>query len=126
EDNDVYLLDIAELEAGDLALTGKMRAGARFDGGYDLKGEGRLAGADRLVELDAETFLKDVGWRIDGRSNADFDAFEIGEAAVMTEAGDVSFAGEAVLQDGFTLSGSGEANITDLRPVGDILGQPMQ
>src|SRR5690606_14940184 len=74
EDNDVYLLDIAELEAGDLALTGKMRAGARFDGGYDLKGEGRLAGADRLVELDAETFLKDVGWRIDGRSNADFDA----------------------------------------------------
>ncbi len=103
-----------------------MRAGTRFDGGYDVKGEGRFQGLDQLVELDAETFLNEVGWRIDGRSNAALDRFEIGEAAVATAAGDVSFSGEATTAGGFTLTGSGAAEITDLRPVGEILGQPMR
>lgn len=121
-----YVIDIARLEAGELALTGTVRAGPRFDNGFDVKGEGRFKGADRLVELDTKTFLKDVGWRIDGRSNAAVDAFEIGEAAVATEAGDVIFSGTAAIEDGFTLSGEGRAEITDLRPVGDMLDQPMR
>jgi|GEM_PF-1296182 translocation and assembly module TamB len=121
-----HVLDVATLEAGDMALTGTVRAGTRFDGGYDVKGEGRFQGLDRLVELDAETFLKEVGWRIDGQSNASFDSFEIGEAAVETAAGDVSFSGQARTAEGFTLTGRGAAEITDLRPVGEILGQPMR
>ncbi|MBO6633253.1 translocation/assembly module TamB domain-containing protein [Parvibaculum sp.] len=122
----VHVVDVAALEAGELALTGTVRVAERFDRGYDIKGEGRFQGLDRLVELDAETFLKEVGWRIDGRSNAELDSFEIGEAAVETKAGDVSFSGAAMTTDGFALTGEGRAEITDLQPVGDILGQPMR
>lgn len=122
-----YQLDINTLEAGSLTLTGAATIAPQRFGGWHLESEGRLAGADRIAGLEADNFLKEVGWRAAGSTNADFDAFNIAEARLITDAGEVHFSGNAATgEDGFSLSGDGEADIADLRPVGEIAGQALQ
>lgn len=122
-----YQLDIAALEAGPLLLTGLADIAPQRFGGWHLDSEGRLAGADRVAGLEDDTFLKELGWRAAGSTNADFNVFNIEDARITTDAGEVSFSGNATNgEDGFSLSGDGEADLTDLRPLGAIAGQPMQ
>ena len=119
-----YRADIASLEAGELAATGSVTATSRT-GGYALQGTGELTGAHHLVSPEAEALLARAGWRIEGTVNDAFDAAEIAEAEVTTSAGVARFTGALSFAEEFALTGEGSADISDLRPVGKLLGQPM-
>lgn len=122
-----YQLDIDALEAGPLALTGAAMIAPQRLGGWNLESEGSLSGADRIAGIEADTFLKEVRWRAVGSANAALDAFNIAEARLMTEAGDLHFSGNAATgENGLILSGDGAADITDLRPVSALAGQSLQ
>ena len=122
-----YQLDIDTLEAGPLALSGAASIAPQRLGGWNLESEGRLSGADRIAGLEADTFLKEIRWRAVGSANTALDAFNIAEARIVTDAGEVHFSGNAATgENGFILSGDGEADITDLRPVAELAGQSLQ
>src|SRR5690606_26538000 len=122
-----YQLDIDTLEAGPFALSGAASIAPQRLGGWNLESEGRLSGADRIAGLEADTFLKEIRWRAVGSANTALDAFNIAEARLVTDAGEVHFSGNAATgENGFILSGDGEADITDLRPVAELAGQSLQ
>lgn len=121
----VYALDIKALEVGLLSLMGEAQATPKTAGGWRLTGEGRLAGLGALLDVEGD-LLAEMGWQVTADANDDLDMFEIAEALVTTDAGHIRIAGSAASGEDFSFSGEGSAEISDLRPVGEILGQPMQ
>lgn len=119
-----YMLDIKALEAGLLTLTGEAQATPKTLGGWRVAGEGRLAGLSALLDVGGN-LLADIGWQVAADANNDLDMIEITEALVMTDAGHIRIAGNAATREEFSFSGEGSAEISDLRPVGEILGQPI-
>lgn len=122
----VYTIDIKTLEAGALTLTGEAQAATKVLGGWRVTGEGRLAGLDDLLDIVDGNLFSDFGWEVALDANSGIDVFEISEAIVTTEAGVLRVSGSARIGEGFSFSGEGSAEISDLRPVGEILGQPMR
>lgn len=120
-----YAMNIEALDAGALTLTGEVQAAPKRRGGWSATGGGRLAGLDRLLDVDG-SLLRDIGWQAAIDANGDLDSFEIAEAKVTTEVGILRVSGNAATGEGFSFSGAGEAAISDLAPIGAMLGQPMQ
>lgn len=120
-----YALDIRAFEAGLLSLTGEAHATPKTPGGWRVTGEGRLAGLGALLDIESD-LLADIGWQVAADANDNLDMFEIADALVTTDAGIIRIAGSAAAGEDFSFSGEGSAEISDLRPVGEILGQPMQ
>ncbi|MBX3505334.1 MAG: translocation/assembly module TamB domain-containing protein [Parvibaculum sp.] len=121
-----YRVDLATLRAGELDLSGNATATPQAGGDWALDGAGDIAGAHHLVLPEAEALLARAGWRIAGTINDTFDAAQIDEAELSTSAGTARFAGRLSFAEAFVLTGEGSAGISDLRPVGELLGQPMQ
>lgn len=120
-----YALEIEALDAGQLSLAGETQVTPKTRGGWSVTGQGRLAGLDRLLEIDGGV-LADIGWQLSADTNEEFNAFEISDVSVTTEAGVVRASGSATTGSGFSFSGAGSAEISDLVPIGTLLGQPMQ
>ncbi|MEQ8268402.1 MAG: translocation/assembly module TamB [Parvibaculum sp.] len=125
-DDHSYALNAVTAEAGALRLTGAGRATPLTAERWGVEAEGRIAGLDRLLDLDDAAFLGDAGWRLRGDTDSGFTEAHIEEAAVTTAAGELRFRGAASFGDGFSLAGDGEAAIADLAPVGEMLGQTMR
>ena len=120
-----YTLTVNALEAGMLFLAGEARAAPKMRGGWSVTGNGRLAGLNRLLGIDSD-ILGDIGWKVALDADSEVNTLGISDAIVTTGAGTVRASGKAVTRGGFSFSGTGGAEISDLAPVGAILGQPMQ
>lgn len=125
-ERDVFLLDALNVEAGELRLTGAATARQLAAGQYGIEAEGSLAGLGRMLGLEEAALLETVGWRINGDADDALTAAAIEEATVTTGAGVARFRGNLDFGDVFAVSGDGEAEITDLAPLGEMLGQPMR
>ncbi|MDO9128061.1 MAG: translocation/assembly module TamB domain-containing protein, partial [Parvibaculum sp.] len=125
-ERDVFLLDALNVEAGELHLTGAATARQLAAGPYSIEAEGSLTGLGRMLDLEEADLLETVGWRIKGDADDALTAARIEEAAVTTGAGVARFRGILDFGDVFAMSGDGEAEITDLAPLGEMLGQPMR
>src|SRR5690606_19718289 len=116
-----------ELEAGERVLTGSGAVEALSGGGWGIGAEGTLTGLDACagIEEGAE-MLRETGSRLEGESDSGFTDISIAEARLTTEAGKARFEGSVANgEEGFAVTGEAAAEITDLRPLGEIAGQQM-
>ncbi len=124
---DGYRIERLELEAGEMVLTGSGAVEALSGGGWGIGAEGTLTGLDAIagIEEGAE-MLRETGWRLEGESDSGFTDISIAEALLTTKAGKARFEGSVANgEEGFAVTGEAAAEITDLRPLGEIAGQQM-
>jgi translocation and assembly module TamB len=127
EDSGSYRLDMLRVEAGGLTVNGTGQADALTGGRWGIEAEGTATGLGEITGLDNERLLETVGWRLTGDTDTGFTQIAIADARAVTEAGTASFSGDVTIgEDGFGISGEGHADITDLRPLGEIAGQRME
>ncbi|ABS62006.1 protein of unknown function DUF490 [Parvibaculum lavamentivorans DS-1] len=124
--NGEFTLETMTAEAGELRLAGAATARQLTADQYGIEAEGTLSGLDRLLDAEDAELLATAGWRIRGDVDSGFTAVTIDEAEVTTAAGTAQFSGALSLGDVFSVSGEGGAEISDLRPLGDLLGQPLR
>ncbi|MEW6089304.1 MAG: translocation/assembly module TamB domain-containing protein [Pseudomonadota bacterium] len=121
----VYDIDVRTLAAGALSLMGELQATPNIAGGWRLTGEGQLAGLDSLLDS-KNPLLSDFGWKLAADVTETFEAIHITEVSATTGAGILRASGNAVIDNGFSFTGEGIAEISDLGPLGEMLGQAMQ
>ncbi|MEP2829715.1 translocation/assembly module TamB domain-containing protein [Parvibaculum sp.] len=127
KDSGSYRLEMLRVDAGDLSVTGSGMADALAGGRWGIEAEGTATGLGKIAGLDNERLLETAGWRLTGDTDTGFTQIAIADAQMLTEAGVATFTGEVTNDDnGFGVSGEGHADITDLRPLGEIAGQRME
>lgn len=124
-DDRLVLRDL-DVSGGTLALKGGATlARASSATPHEFVAQGTLDGLDRLLGKPGNEALAALGWRIAARLDMKANAAEIAEAVVTAKPGTLSYKGEAAL-DGSAAKGSLEADIADLVPVGQLLGQALK
>lgn len=119
-----YHLEMLRAEAGPLVLTGSGMADAAGEARWTIDAEGTLTGLGALLDIETRNLLETVGWRLKGETDDGLTEATIDEAAVKTEAGVARLTGEMTNgEEGFAISGEGQAEITDLAPLGELAGQ---
>lgn len=122
-----YQIEMLRAEAGALALTGSGMVDAAGEARrWTIDAEGTLTGLGRVAGLEDATLLDVAGWQIKGDTDSGFTQVSIGEALLKVEAGAARFTGEMTDgEEGFSIAGAGQAEIADLAPFGEIIGQRM-
>lgn len=126
KENHGFTLDAVTVEAGDLTLKGAGSATPLTAERYGIEAEGTLAGLHKFVGMEESDLLAMTGWRIAGDVDGALTEANIEEAAVTTGAGEARFRGAVSFGEVFAVSGDGEAEIADLAPLGEMLGQAMR
>lgn len=126
-EGDGYRIERLELQAGDVTLTGSGAVEALAAGRWGIDAEGRLTGLDAIAGIEeGGELLRETGWQIEGESDGGFTDISIAEALLTTDAGMARFEGSVTNgEEGFAVTGEAKAEVTDLRPIGDIAGQKM-
>ncbi len=115
-----------DVTAGALALTGDIEtAGAAKGGVADIKGSGTIRGLDKLAGADGNSFLDAMDWRLAAKADMDRMQADIGEFALASQDNELRFAGQVALADGLSVDGEAHGALADLKPIGELAGQPL-
>lgn len=123
-DDTLSLAGVA-LEAGVLALTGDAEIGtASVAAPHALQAQGTLAGLDRLTGYAGNAALSPLSWRIAATLDMAKNVAHVREAGFSATPGAATFTGDLRL-DGGAAKGALELAMSDVAPLGEIIGQKM-